>query len=151
MLYKSFLTFLAFLILLFMGVYFLVDSSYEKSIEAKYYYSTGNYKKAYDLSSDAFKQNSYNKMASTIMTQSQVAIKYDEYIKTARKYISEVAKMGTSDISTQDRAKIKMISQIMIDSHKKLVPTKLTDKVLVQEAYEYYEKFLDLYESTIKK
>lgn len=151
MLFKSTIIFLALFILGSMGVYFLLDSSYEKSIEAKYYYSINDYERAYELSKVAFEENSYNKMASTIMTQSQVAIKYTTYINSAREYISQISKMGQEDtISPQNRAKIGMICAIMIDSYPKLTPTKLTDQILIDDAKEYYEKFLDLHDNTTK-
>ncbi len=37
---------IAFSMLLFMGLYFLINPSYQKSLQAKYYFETGDYKDA---------------------------------------------------------------------------------------------------------
>ncbi len=41
-------------LILLMGLYFLVNPSYEKSMRAKYYFETGDYKQALVLSKEAF-------------------------------------------------------------------------------------------------
>jgi hypothetical protein len=75
----------AFLILLFMIVFFVVNPSYEKSIEAKYYYEIGDYKEAQRLAKEAFSLDVYNRMSSTVMAQSAIAMEYLSYNRDAKK------------------------------------------------------------------
>jgi len=141
---KSFF-FIAFVIIFAMVIYFLTNPSYEKSLEAKFYYETGDFKQAYQLSKEAFQLNNYNKMAATIMTQSQYSLKYVNYINDAKRYIKEIEKtIKNKEVTDKDRAKIRMISKIMIDRYKKLAPSVVVDKELIQEAQAYYEKFQKL-------
>ncbi|NPA66079.1 MAG: hypothetical protein GXO11_04265 [Epsilonproteobacteria bacterium] len=132
-------------LLLGMIIYFLVDPSYERSLEAKYYYETSNYQEAYKLSKEAFELNPYNKMAATIMTQSQYALKYVHYINDAKKYIQQIEQIIHDEVTPQDRAKIRIISEIMIDRYKKLTPSVVIDQDLIKKAKEYYEKFQNIH------
>jgi hypothetical protein len=134
-------------LLLFMGIYFVVNPSYEKSIEAKYHYEMGNYKEAYELANEAFAMDVYNRMASTIMAQSKTSIKYVEYINQAKDYMAQINAMASQDnISDGQRAKIKVMSQIVVDSYVKLAPSVITDNDLVKEAAKYHSYFEKLLE-----
>ncbi len=141
---KSFLL-LALVFIISMLLYFLLNPSYERSLEAKYYYETGNFKEAFKLAKEAFELDPYNKMAATIMTQSQYALKYVNYIQDAKRYIKEIEALGADGvIDDKERAKIRTIAKIMIDAYKKLAPSVVVDKALIQEAEEYHEKFKQL-------
>jgi len=140
---KSFFLIAMFLIL-GMVVYFITDPSYERSLEAKYYYETANFEEAYKLSKEAFEINPYNKMAATVMAQSQYSLKYVHYINDAKNYIHQIEEIVQDGISTQDRAKIRIISEIMIDRYKKLTPSVVIDQDLIKQTKEYYEKFQNL-------
>ncbi len=125
-----------------MAVYFIVNPSYTKSIEAKYYFETGDYKEAYALASEAFGLDVYNRMAATIMAQSTTSLKYVKYIDEAKKYLKEIQEIANhASLSPADRAKIKLMSEIVVDSYVKLAPSVITDKKLVQEAAKYHNKF----------
>jgi len=138
---------LAALFLVVMGIYFLMNPSYEKSLQAQYYYEIGDYDEAYKFANEAFSIDVYNRMASTIMAQSKTALKYKKYIEQAKEYMAEINTIAAKDtISDADRAKIKMMSEIMVDSYKKLAPSVITDTKLVREAAEYYEDFGKLLE-----
>lgn len=138
---------LAALFLAVMGIYFLMNPSYEKSIQAQYYYEIGDYEEAYKFANEAFSIDVYNRMASTIMAQSKTAMKYKKYIEQAKEYMAEINKIAAQDtISDADRARIKMMSEIMVDSYKKLAPSVITDTKLVREAAAYYEDFGKLLE-----
>ncbi len=138
---------LAALFLVIMGIYFLVNPSYEKSIEAQYYYEIGDYDEAYKLANEAFSIDVYNRMASTIMAQSKTSMKYKKYIDQAKQYMREINKIAAKDtISDADRARIKLMSEIMVDSYKKLAPSVITDNKLVREAAKYYNDFEKLLE-----
>jgi tRNA U34 5-carboxymethylaminomethyl modifying enzyme MnmG/GidA len=138
---------IAFGLVFVMIVYFLLHPSYQKSLEAKYYYEMGDYKTAYTLANEAFSMDLYNRMAATIMAQSKTSMKYQEYIQQAKQYLKEINAMAAKEtLSDADRARIKMMSQIVVDSYKKLAPSVITDKALVKEAEKYYKNFEKLLE-----
>ena len=133
---------IALCLILFMAGYFLLNPSYEKSIEAKYYYEIGEYKEAYKLANEAFSMDVYNRMAATIMAQSKTSLKYVDYINQAKEYLSQINEIATHDsISNAERAKMKLMSEIMVDSYVKLAPSVITDEKLVKEARKYHDDF----------
>ncbi len=138
---------IAFAIIATMGAYFLLNPSYEKSIESKYYYEIGEYDRAYTLANEAFSIDVYNRMASTIMAQSKTSLKYVKYIAQAKTFLSEINAMAAQkSLSAADRAKIKMMSEIMVDSFVKLAPSIITNKELVTRAVKYHNDFENLLE-----
>ncbi len=146
---KSFFL-IAFLFIASMFLYFAINPSYQKSLEAKFYFETGNYKDSYELAKEAFEIDPYNKMASTIMTQSQYALRYVLYIENAKRYIKEIERFANGDIDDTARAKIRTIASIMIESYKKLAPSVVVEKRLIEEAKEYHEKFQKLLQKARK-
>ncbi len=134
-----------------MGIYFLLNPSYEKSIEAKYYYEVGEYDRAYSLANEAFSMDVYNRMASTIMAQSKTSLKYVKYIDQAKTFLAEINSMAEQEsLSDSDRAKIKIMSEIMVDSFVKLAPSIITDKELVARATKYHDDFEKLLEKVTR-
>ena len=130
-----------------MFVYFLTHPSYQKSLQAQYYYEVGYYQEAYKLASEAFSMDVYNRMASTIMAQSKTSMKYQKYIQQAKSYMAKINEIVSKEsISDADRARIKLMSEVMVDSYKKLAPSVITDNKLVQEAARYYNDFGKLLE-----
>ena len=128
--------------MLLMGIYFLVNPSYEKSIKAKYYFETGKYKEALVLSRAAFAEDQYNRMAATVMAQSITSLKYVKYINMGKGYVSEIDKIAKNEyISDADKAKIRVICEIMIASYIKLAPSVITEEKLVEDSAYYYQKF----------
>ncbi|WP_304544384.1 hypothetical protein [Sulfurimonas microaerophilic] len=139
---KNLFIFIAVFIVSFMILFFVTNPSYEKSLEAKYYYEMGDYNTAYALANEAFSEDIYNRMASTIMAQSKTSMKYEKYIKEARKYLREINEMVAQDsIDDAQRARIKLMSEIMVESYVKLAPSVITNKELVSEAAKYHEQF----------
>jgi tetratricopeptide (TPR) repeat protein len=137
----------AFFLILFMGVYFLINPSYDKSIRAKYYYEIGDYKEALALAKEAFSIDIYNRMASTIMAQSITSMKYTAYIEDAKKYMTVINEIAAHEvISDADKAKMRLMSEIMISSYVKLAPSVITDKDLTLEAAKYNNEFEKLLE-----
>jgi len=144
---KVLIPIIAFSLLFFMGISFLVNPSYQKSIQAKYYFETGDYKEALVLAKESFAMDVYNRMASTVMAQSITALKYVEYIESGKTYMTQINEIATHEnISDADRAKIKIICEIMVDSYVKLAPSVITDKELVSQAAKYNANFEKLLE-----
>ena len=138
---------LAFGFIFVMAVYFLLNPSYQKSLEAKFYYEIGNYKEAYSLANEAFSMDVYNRMASTIMAQSKTSMKYESYIHQAKEYLAQINEIVAQEsISDADKAKIRIMCQIMVESYKKLAASVVTDAKLVDEARDYYKNFEQLLE-----
>ena len=134
-------------LLLIMGAYVLINPSYQKSIQAKYYYEMGEYKDAYALANEAFSMDVYNRMASTVMAQSKTSLKYVKYIDMAKEYMSKINEIANSgSITDADKAKIRMMSKIVIDSYVKLAPSVITDEDLVKDAASYHKNFEQLLE-----
>lgn len=137
--------------LLFMGIYFVINPSYQKSIEAKYHYEMGHYKEAYSLASEAFSMDLYNRMASTIMAQSLTSLKYVAYINEAKEYMEVINEIAKSEsISDAQRARIKLMSEVVVNSYAKLAPSVITDSELVSEAASYHKKFEKLLEKVTR-
>ncbi len=134
-------------LLLVMGGYFLINPSYQKSIQAKYYYEMGEYNEAYTLANEAFSLDVYNRMASTVMAQSKISLKYVKYINMAKDYMAKINEIAKHEsITDADKAKIKIMSEIVIDSYVKLAPSVITDTELVKEAASYNKNFEQLLE-----
>jgi tetratricopeptide (TPR) repeat protein len=144
---KYLFPFISFGLIFVMAVYFIVNPSYQKSIEAKYYFEIGEYKEAYELANEAFSMDVYNRMASTIMAQSTTSLKYVKYINQAKEFLKQINEIATHDtISSGERAKMKLMSEIMIDSYVKLAPSIITDEALVKKAKKYRDDFEHLLE-----
>jgi len=137
----------AMMMLTIMSIYFYINPSYQKSVEAKYYYEIGEYKEAYSLAKEAFGLDLYNRMAATVMAQSTTSLKYVKYIDEAKGYIQDIGEIAEHEsISDADKAKIRLVCEIMLASYVKLAPSIITDDELVQEAARYYAKFEKLLE-----
>ncbi len=138
---------IALVLVLIMGIYFLINPSYEKSIRAKYYYEIGNYQEALVLAKEAFSMDVYNRMAATVMAQSITSMKYADYVRDAKKYMQEINAIAEHEvISDADKAKIRLICDIMISAYKKLAPSVVTDEQLIKDAAKYYAGFEKLLE-----
>ena len=134
-------------LILIMGIYFLVNPSYEKSIRSKYYFEMGEYEEALVLAREAFSLNVYNRMASTVMAQSITSLKYVKYIQMGKTYVKEIDSIATHEfISKADKAKMRLICEIMIDSYIKLAPSVITNESLAHESAILYKKFEQLLE-----
>jgi len=138
-------------VLVLMSLFFLINPSYKISIEAKYHYELGEYKEAYELAQEAFSIDLYNRMASTVMAQSKISLKYVSYIDLANKYMKTINEIAThKDISDADKAKIRTICEIMLGTYLKLTPSIITDKELVDKVASYNKKFENLHEKVNK-
>ena len=149
--FSSFWVIISGLLIGSMILYFAFNPSYQRSLEAKYYFAVGDYKEAQETATEAFKLNSYNRMAATIMTQSQLAMKFVNYNLQAQDYMKRISTMARGDeISEADRAKIRTMCVIMIDEYVKIAPSVVIDEELVTETENYYEKFLKLHEKVTR-
>jgi len=134
------------LLLLCSAFYFITDSSYQDSFEARFYYFIGNYTQAYKYAKKAYAENSYNKMAFTVLVQSKIAKEYVDYIETGNRYFEKIDKISSKkEYKNSDKARIKLMCEIMLGDYKKLSSTKLTNKDLIDGAKKLNDKFEQLY------
>lgn len=130
-----------------LGVWIVINPSYQKSIEAKVQYGLGNYEEAFIYAKESFALDPYNRMASTVMTQSQTALKFVRYNEDAERYKAEIRRIADQkSVSPAERAKIRLITSIMIDSYRTIAPTVVTDDDLIKQARSNYEQFKMLHD-----
>jgi len=85
------------------------------------------------------------------MAQSKTSLRYVTFNKNARKYMLDIDDIAThEDISASDKAKIRLMCEIMIGSYIKLAPSIITDSDLVQESASYHSKFEKLLEKVTR-
>lgn len=134
------ITALFFIIAMFL--YFILNSSYHKSIQAKYYYVMGDYHNAYKYADEAYKQESYNLMAYTIKQQSSISIDILKYTNQAEKYFQKIDELSSqSFLSITDKRRMLVYARIVVEGYDELVWTALTDKDLIKKAGKLRDEF----------
>jgi len=130
----------------------MLNTSYRLSLEAKYFFQKGDYKKAEVLAKEAYNLEPYNRMAFSIYTQSKIAKEWQNYIDYSEKYFKRIEEIANQDtISKKDKEKIKIMLEIIIDGHKTLKPSLLLPKELKEKADKIYLKGKKLYEQVFTK
>jgi len=146
---KKLILFFIFLFGIFL--YYFMNESYRLSIEAKAYYEFGNYLKAKNLAKQAYKENKYNNMAFTILTQSNIALTWQNYIKNSNQYLLDIDSIANKDKITQkDKIRVKLMLEIIIGEYKNLPKSKLLNKELKLKATQNYKKAVELYNGIFK-
>ena len=134
------------LLLILSAFFFASNSSYQNSLQSRVYYFLGNYQEAYDLAFKAHQEDRYNKMAFTVMTQSKIALKYEEYIKQGNAYFQVIDKISSQkEVTSSDKSKVKIMCEVMIEGYEGLTPSPLTDETLQENAQKMMAKFKQLY------
>jgi len=86
-------------------------------------------------------------MASTIKAQSLIALKYLSYNNDSKEYMNQLNALANHNVLLDaDKAKIRIICEIMIGRYKKLTSSIVTDENLVKESATYYKNFEKLLE-----
>lgn len=130
----------------------MLNDSYRLSIEAKYFFETGDYKKAETLAKKAYILDPYNRMAFSVYTQSKIAKEWQNYINDATNYFKKIEQIANKDKITQkDKQKVKIMLEIIIDEYKTLTPSRLLPETLKTKAKELYEKGKKLYAEVFTK
>ncbi len=148
---KFFSLIIALILVAFLAIYFLLSHSYQLSLEAKFYYHLGNYQQAKHLAKQAHEKNRYNRMAATVMTQSQLALEYVDYNAQAQSYLHEIERISKQKfIEKADRIRVKFMAEIMIERFPKLTPTVVIDPDLKKRAQNYAQEFEKIREKIIQ-
>ncbi len=116
-------------------VYYSLDRSFLLSSEAKKHYAQGDYKTATELAQQAYDLNNYNRMAFTVLVQSEESLKWKKYIEETRKYLGFIDKISYQDeVTKADMLRIKMIVEVStasyakLDQNNRLINTDLKDE-----------------------
>ena len=122
-----------------------LSPSYKNALGAKFYYEMGDYETAYKLSKSAYHKDIYNKLAHTVMVQSEISQKYALYIARSNSYLENIQKISKSGkLSKVNLDKIRMMCDIVVSDYAELKPSNLTDSDLQEEAKRIKDKFLTL-------
>ena len=122
-----------------------LSPSYKNALGAKFYYEMGDYETAYKLSKSAYHKDIYNKLAHTVMVQSEISQKYALYIARSNGYLENIQKISkSSKVSKVNLDKIRMMCDIAVSDYTELKPSNLTDSDLQEEAKQIRDKFLTL-------
>ena len=122
-----------------------LSPSYKNALGAKFYYEMGDYETAYRLSKSAYHKDIYNKLAHTVMAQSEISQKYALYIARSNGYLENIQKISKSGkVSKVNLDKIRMMCDIAVSDYAELKPSNLTDSDLQEEAKRIKDKFLTL-------
>ena len=122
-----------------------LSPSYKNALGAKFYYEMGDYETAYKLSKSAYHKDIYNKLAHTVMVQSEISQQYALYIARSNGYLENIQKISKSGkVSKVNLDKIRMMCDIAVSDYAELKPSNLTDSDLQEEAKRIRDKFLTL-------
>lgn len=122
-----------------------LSPSYKNALGAKFYYEMSDYETAYKLSKSAYHKDIYNKLAHTVMVQSEISQKYALYIARSNGYLENIQKISKSGkVSKVNLDKIRMMCDIAVSDYAELKPSNLTDSDLQEEAKRIRDKFLTL-------
>jgi len=86
-------------------------------------------------------------MAFSIKTQSKIAKEWQNYIEDVNNYFKKIEQIANKDIITnKDKARIKIMLEILLNEYKLLKPSLLLPKYLKEEAKKKNKKVVKLYE-----
>jgi tetratricopeptide (TPR) repeat protein len=130
----------------------MLNKSYRLSVEAKFYFKSGDYKTAYDKAKEAYILDPYNRMAFTVYVQSRIAKEWSDFLKDSDRYFKEIKNIADKQNQTdKERQKVKIMLEILIDEYKNLKPSLLIDKDLKSKAEQQYKKAKEIYEKVFAK
>lgn len=135
------------ILILASGIFFFItSSSYQKSLQARVNYFLGDYKSAYMYAQKAYKEDKYNKMAFSVLIQSEIALKYVEYIKRGKEYFDKINAISSKNkITKADKSRIVLMCEVMMGEYKNLTASLLTDEKLKENAKMTYKKFKEIH------
>ena len=135
-----------------MAYFAWTNPSYQKAFEAKWYYLTGEYDTAYQLAKEAYTLDHYNRMALTVISQTEIARKYLSYIEESNAFLQRIERIAEkTPIEEADKVRIKMMCEVMLDRYEQLAATPLTDRDLMEKAKRIRDEFKKLYTSLFER
>ncbi len=127
--------------------YYSLSSSYVASREARSLYEAGRYEEALKLARTVQESHLYNIMAFSVIEQSRIAIRWEQFNHQAREYRRQAAEILAQDsIDSADLIRIRLMAELVIHQHGKLGdPGPILAKEMIEEADSHYEQFASLY------
>jgi len=122
--------------------YLQFNPSYKLSIEAKYFYTMGEYDMAYRLADQSLKLSEYNTMAFYVKTRSKLTLEVINFNKEAQEFedrIRNILKKGS--ISRYNKLRSKMMSDIIISKYIHLSLPMVEDEEVKNLALKNVKKF----------
>jgi tetratricopeptide (TPR) repeat protein len=129
--------------------YFYFNPSYKLSMEAKLLYSMEEYEEAKEAAEKAIELDKYNNMAFFVKNRSTLTLETIEFNREAQKYKEEIVEMLKREkgaFSKADRARAKIMSEIVVAEYEKLSLNLVDNLEVKSEAEEYYKTFLEFKE-----
>jgi len=132
--------------------YYLFDKSYMISLEAKKLYRAGDYQSAMDLAQKAYELNQYNRMAFTVLVQSEESLKWVKYIRQTKEYLAFIRQLNEQEeISKGDLLRIKMICEISVADFEKLnQKNRLIDEFLKKDSQRLNQEIVAIRDELFK-
>jgi len=128
-------------------VFLVLNPSYRKSVEARFLLFNEEYEDALRLAKEGYVLDPYNKMSISVINSAAGAIEYISYIEQSKEYLNSIILIANSKtISDEDRKRVRMMCEYMIERYDILRNTRTADIGLRTEAKEQYEKFKEIYE-----
>lgn len=141
--FNKILAVLIFIFISLFGLFFFFTSeSYKLSFKSGFYYSISNYQQSYDLALKAYKLDWKNKMASSLLVRSDIALNYEKYINQGEEYLSRIRGISAIGVDKTDKKRIELMCDIMIEQFKELHPKKIyTTDELFESAKNMQDNF----------
>jgi len=135
-----------------MALFAWTNSSYQKAFEAEWHYLVGEYDEAYHLAKEAYALDHYNRFALTVMTRTENARTYLAFIREGLTYLDKIQEIADRNTVTKaDRARIRMMCEVMIQRYETLAKTPLSDEDLVMRAERIDADFKEIYRKLFGK
>jgi len=128
-------------------LYLILNPSYQKSVEAKLYYSMGEYQVAYKLADEALKMREYNNMAFSIKTKSRLILEFINYNSESDEFFKKIDRIiySYNSVPRSEKIRIKMMCEVMIGRYEKLSFSLVDDEEIKERAKYNYTKFDTIY------
>ena len=131
--------------------YLQYNPSYKLSIEAKYYYTIGEYKIAYEIADKSLRLREYNTMAFHIKTRSGATIEVINFNKEAEEFLAKIKIIiSKSNIARSDKLRSKMMSDVIISKYYQLKLPLVDDDTIEQTALKFFIKFKKINQQVIE-
>ena len=131
--------------------YLQYNPSYKLSIEAKYYYTLGEYKIAYQIAEESLRIREYNTMAFHIKTRSGATIEVINFNNEAQEFLANIKEIIAKDkIGRTDKLRTKMMSDVILSKYRNLKLPLVDDEVIKSTALYLFQKFQKIHTQVIK-
>ena len=131
--------------------YLQYNPSYKLSVEAKYYYTIGEYNMAYNLANESLILREYNTMAFHIKTRSGLTLEVIDFNLESEKFEKRIRNiLKKNEISRSDKLRTKMMSDVIISKYYNLSLPMVEDEDIKELALKNLIKFKKINKQVVK-